>query len=180
MITNGILLLMKPYLRRIHNERLLILPVSVRCSLPRFIRGNNFMSRSCIKGCFPSPLTSLPQRLIKFIGLFTDLKKKILPVLRSSHCNLFYFFSLGYCVCHLRAWVCVCVCVVRVCCACARAYLRAFMCFDDQSGGYCGHRNTEYPALPSNIQLTQGSRRGQKIKRSRGRRWSWTFKLAQK
>ena len=41
------------------------------------------------------------------------------------------------------------------------------------------HRNAEYincPLPPS----VQGSRRDQKIKRSRGGRWSWTFKLAQK
>ena len=58
--------------------------------------------------------------------------------------------------------------------------------------GYCAKRFVEIPvpcradadgALSSRRTASvkqQGSRRDQKIKRSRGGRWSWTFKLAQK
>ena len=90
VITNGRHRIpMKPSPRRIRNERLLILPVSVRCPLPFLVRGgNNSVSRSCMKGCFPSPLPSLPQRLMKFIGLFIDF----------FFFSFFFFLSSDLCI----------------------------------------------------------------------------------
>ena len=44
----------------------------------------------------------------------------------------------------------------------------------------CAHSMKQAYFMTSVYAHRQGSRRDQKIKRSRGGRWSWTFKLAQK
>ena len=52
------------------------------------------------------------------------------------------------CVC-----VCVCVCVVREGGGGVSACTCAWLCSDDPSDGYCGRRNTEYPALSNALSL---------------------------